>query len=149
MSKAYQFPDDPQQPNPFAEPAPAELVASDNPYAPSAAPAGESVDGDYHMTLGHRGGMLLGLGLISLLGALAGLPLGFFCFPIGVLVLALSLPTWLMARDDLRAMRVGVMDSSGRGSTKVAWVLGILSTLLAIAGGALSVIILVRAILEF
>jgi hypothetical protein len=150
MSKAYQFPEDPEQSNPFAEPAEAELVASDNPYSTSAAPATSSapVVGNYHTTMQSRGGLLLGMGLFSLIGSLGGLPLGFYCFPIGVLVIALSLPTWLMAREDLRAMNAGAMETSGRGTTKVAWVLALISTLLALAGGVLSLVVMFWTIAE-
>jgi hypothetical protein len=140
MSKAYQFPEDPQQPNPFADPAAAPREASDNPYAASAVPAGNAapVVGDYQATLAHRGGVLLGLSLVAVIATLACLPFSYFCLPIGVLLLALCLPVWGMAHGDLRAMQAGAMDPSGKSSTRIAWWLSLVATLLALLSGAIS-----------
>lgn len=140
MSKAYQFPEDPQQPNPFADPAEAPREASDNPYAAAALPAGSAapVLGDYQATLAHRGGVLLGLSSLAVIAALACLPFSYFCLPIGVLLLALSLPVWSMAREDLRAMQAGAMDPGGMSTTRIAWWLSLLATLLALLSGAIS-----------
>ncbi len=60
----------------------------------------------------HRGGVVLTLGL-----------LGFCCGLLGVFA-------WVMGRTDLREMREGRMDPSGRGTTQAGQILGIITTLL-------------------
>ncbi len=132
MSKAYQFPDDPNQPNPFgdAEPPP---KPSDNPYASPQAPAYMPGRPHDYTAAPHRGGVVLALGILSLAGLLFSMPTGFCCFPIGGFFagcnLALSIPAWMMGRADLQALAVGAIDPSGRGVTQTGYVLGIVSTI--------------------
>lgn len=64
----------------------------------------------------HQGVYLLGLGIISVFAA-------FFMVPLGVMA-------WIRARRDLREMEAGRMDEAGRDLTRLARVLGIISTLI-------------------
>jgi len=61
----------------------------------------------------HRGGLMLGLGLVGLL----------VCNLFGPVV-------WAMAASDLRAMTAGQMDPEGQGLTRAGYILGILGTVL-------------------
>ena len=130
MSKAFQFPDDPHQPNPFGDNLPPP-DASDNPYASPQAPAYlPGKPGDYTANP-HRGGVILAMGIVSLVVMLASLPLSFCCFPVGIFLaacnLGLSIPAWLMGRHDLQAISAGAIDLMGRGTTQFGNVLGIVS----------------------
>ena len=58
----------------------------------------------------HRGGLILTLGIISLVA----------CGPVGI-------AAWAMGSSDLQAMRRGTMDPEGRGNTQVGYVLGIVA----------------------
>lgn len=76
----------------------------------------------------HRGGVILGL-------SIAGLVCG--CGLLGAIA-------WIMATQDLREMKAGVMDPEGQGMTQAGLVVGIISTvimLLSIAGIILSNIV--------
>jgi hypothetical protein len=79
----------------------------------------------------HRGGLILALGIISLV---AFFPTSIICGPIA----------WTMANNDLLAMATGKMDRSGEGMVQAGRVLGMISTLLAVA---LAVIICLLAML--
>jgi len=123
MSKAYQFPQD--EPNPFADTGEA-VPGNDagNPYTASLAqrqPA--SPEAGYEQTLPQRGGLLVLFSSITLTAALLTVPLANYCLPLGLPLLAISIPALLMAHRDLKAMRAGAMDPSGNGSTRVAWYL--------------------------
>ena len=61
----------------------------------------------------HRGETILILGILSLV----------FCQLLGLFA-------WTMGREDLRAMRAGLMDRSGEGTTQAGMVLGIISSVL-------------------
>jgi hypothetical protein len=69
----------------------------------------------------HRGGVILALGLISLVGGLS------ICLPVLVGPVA-----WAMGSYDLREMREGRMDPSGESMTRTGQVLGIIATVLLI-----------------
>jgi hypothetical protein len=81
----------------------------------------------------HRGGMVLGLGLTSLL-----LFLGDSCICCCAIVpivisgvgVGLGIPAWVMGQRDLAKMRDGRMDDSGRGSTQAGWICGMIGTIL-------------------
>ena len=137
MSKAYQFPHD--EPNPFAEATPAAPAPGDNPYASGAEAAQKPVLGAdaYQQTLVPRSGLVLGLSVTSLVGALVAVVVSFWCLPLGVFVLMLSMPTVAMAQHDLKAMKLGAMDSENRGTVQVALVLAIISSV----ASALSLIV--------
>jgi hypothetical protein len=64
-----------------------------------------------------RGGTILTLGIVSMISALFGVPLG-------------VLP-WVMGSRDLKAMNQGVLDPAGRRTTQAGWTLGIVGTVVA------------------
>jgi hypothetical protein len=63
----------------------------------------------------HRGGTVLALGILSLIGAL-------FLIPLGIVA-------WILGSKDLKAMDAGLRDPSGRTLTQVGYVFGIAATL--------------------
>jgi phage FluMu protein Com len=75
--------------------------------------------GGYHVP--HRGGLILVLGL---LGFMITCPV-------------FSLLAWVMGSHDLREMRSGRMDPSGEGLTQAGQIMGMVLSLLWIAGGVL------------
>jgi hypothetical protein len=64
----------------------------------------------------HRGGMILALGIISLVVPCAGV----VCGPLA----------WIMGNTDLAEIRAGRMDPSGEGMVQAGRVLGMISTIL-------------------
>ena len=75
----------------------------------------------------HRGAMIL---IFGILGFVAG------CLPLGIVA-------WILGRGDIKSMRAGTMDPSGMGLTQVGMWLGIISTLLAVLGIILWIILVV------
>jgi len=71
----------------------------------------------------HRGGMILTFGIIGIVGPWLCTPLCFF-----------SIAAWIMGHIDLKEIKEGRMDPQGEGLTRAGWVLGIIGTLLIIAG---------------
>ena len=67
----------------------------------------------------HRGGLIMALGLVSLIGGSA------ICFPVIIGPIA-----WFMAHADLRAMRDGEMDPTGESMVRTGQVCGIISTII-------------------
>jgi len=63
----------------------------------------------------HRGGLILGLGIASLLCNIMFIP--------GILA-------WILGRSDLQQIRAGHMDRSGEGTTQAGMVIGIIMTCL-------------------
>ena len=59
----------------------------------------------------HRGGLILALGIISLL----------VCGPVGI-------AAWVMGSADLQAMRRGTMDPTGQGPTQAGYICGIIAS---------------------
>ncbi len=78
----------------------------------------------------HRGGLILGLGIGSLVVSIVGCP------PVGLI---LGLMAWRWGRGDLRRMDAGEMDPDGRGITQAGWVCGLIG---AIVGGLYMLLIL-------
>jgi hypothetical protein len=70
----------------------------------------------------HRGGMILALGILGLL----------VCAVLGIIA-------WVLGNKDLEAMRMGIMDPSGRDLTQAGKICGMIASILLIvaAGGAL------------
>jgi hypothetical protein len=134
MSKAYQFPDDPQRPNPFADPAALPADSSDNPYLASIAAqeTHEAASGQYK-ALSHRGVQLMTFAGLGLIVFLASLPFAYFCSPLGALMavlnFGLTIPAWIMGRQDLKAIRAGAVDPAGKGLTKTACQLGFIGSI--------------------
>ena len=150
---SYQFPKHPGQPrpnpfagadgnNPFADSSSPPAPADANPYAASGAPAMLATSAvppqEFETTLAHRGGTVFWFGLIGLLGSTAGIPCLYFMLPVPIFSLSLSIPAWLMGRNDLRAMKSGAMDSSGRRQTRAGYVMGLIGTFF---GGLISVLL--------
>jgi hypothetical protein len=72
----------------------------------------------------HRGGLILAMGLIGLVGFLACV------FPV-----VLGPIAWIMGNSDLREMRAGRMDPAGEGMTRGGQICGMIATLFMIVGG--------------
>jgi hypothetical protein len=64
----------------------------------------------------HRGGVILALGILSLVCS---------CFILGVIA-------WALGSSDLREMKAGRMDPTGRGLTQAGMICGIISVVLSI-----------------
>ncbi|QEG20963.1 hypothetical protein MFFC18_08140 [Mariniblastus fucicola] len=73
--------------------------------------AGMQYGSQYHLP--HRGGLVLTLGILSLL-------CNMFCVP-GILA-------WIFGSGDLKKMKAGQMDPSGHGMTQAGMILGIIAT---------------------
>jgi hypothetical protein len=124
--------------------APAERRTSQNPFAGDSAanPAFASrprggVGGGGHTPFAtqrfqtpHRGGMILVFGILGWV----------FTCPV------FSVMAWVMGTSDLREMRVGRMDSSGRGLTQAGHILGMIYTLLWLAICIIGVFVMVLMI---
>lgn len=67
-----------------------------------------------HYRSPHRGGLILTLGILSLV----------ICFPLGI---PLGIPAWIMGATDLKEMRAGRMDETGLGTTQSGMILGIIA----------------------
>jgi len=74
----------------------------------------------------HRGGLILTLGILSLIGC------GIFT----------GLPAWLMGAGDMRLMDSGQMDAEGRPLTQAGKICGLISTLLTVVVVVVGVIYL-------
>lgn len=80
----------------------------------------------------HRGGLIMALGLISLIGG------WLICLPVVVGPVA-----WTMAQMDLRAIRDGHMDPAGESMVRTGQVCGIISTvILVLAIGGIGCLVL-------
>jgi hypothetical protein len=128
--------------NPFADAAPPDSV-SDNPYAapesraePAYQPSG------YETSLPHRSGVIMTFGLLGMAGVCISVLGALYYWPLALLNLALTVPPWFWGRSDLRAMRSGAMDATGRSKTKAGCVLGIIGT----AASLLIVLVLLGAV---
>ena len=75
----------------------------------------------------HRGGIILALGLVALVGGML------FC----LLPTIIGPVAWTLGSWDLRAMRDGHMDPSGESMTRTGQVCGIVATVLLILAGPL------------
>ena len=81
----------------------------------------------------HRGTTVLVLGIVSLVCS---------CVICGIIA-------WVMGKNDLRAMDAGQMDPSGRGTTNVGKILGMISVILTIVGVIVWVIMLIAGVSVF
>ena len=98
-----------------------------NPYASPRESAGWPAARGYERFPPHRGGLILGLGISGVVISVIGFLL---CAVLPVFALGLSIPAWVMGRNDLRAIDAGAMDPTGRGSTMAGMVMGIVGTVL-------------------
>jgi hypothetical protein len=120
--------------NPFADDG-QDLPATeaDSPYAASTAKQSSYRPGDFETTLPHRGGFLLGLAIAGLLVAALGIPVWYYSSnPLGMVALAASVPAAVLAGRDLRAMKMGAMDTASRDKTHWALLVGLLGTAVAL-----------------
>jgi len=74
----------------------------------------------------HRGTAVLVLGILGLV----------ICFICGIIA-------WVMGNSDLREMEAGVMDPTGMGMTKAGKICGMISTILAMLGVGIWVIMMI------
>ena len=81
--------------------------------------------------LPHRGGLILTLGILSLVGC------GIFT----------GLPAWLLGRSDLHAMDAGRMDPEGRPLTQAGKICGMIATILTLIGVAIALVVLALGLL--
>jgi hypothetical protein len=121
-------------------------LPKENPYASPQEAAGWPAVDHQQWSAPHRGGLILGLGISALVFSLVGFAC---CAAFPVLSLGLSIPAWVMGRNDLRAIAAGTMDPSGRGSTMTGMVLGIVSTALGVLAAVVTAGIVVTYIVIF
>ena len=69
----------------------------------------------------HRGGLILTLGIISIVLSAVG------CGPLG---LPMGIIAWVLGQRDLRKIRENMMDPEGLGQTQAGWICGIIGTIL-------------------
>jgi len=132
--------------NPFAEIGP-RPSGDENPYAASGAEAQHSDPpgpGHYVITLPNRSRRVLAFGATGTLLAVFGVAMAAagvatqgnwtwgvgYGIPIQLIGLATSLPSWIFGSSDLRAMRAGAMDATGRRQTRIGFMLGVLGVLI-------------------
>ena len=94
---------------------------SANPYR---APYGPAIKPHQRYRESHRGGLILGVGIASLV----------CCALLGIVAI-------VMANEDLRKMDSGVMDPEGRGLTVAGRIIGIISLALTAVGIVLQIVI--------
>ena len=123
--------------NRFGEGQPAGEASKDSPagdaFAAGSAAEERPYQPQYEVTQKSRSGVLLLIASLGLVGAFLGLialvgifPLGYFATLISVVPAATA---WLLAYEDLKTMRLGAMDDSGRQRTKLAFWLGLFGLL--------------------
>jgi hypothetical protein len=80
-------------------------------------------------SLPHRGGLILGLGIASIVICV----LGCGCNGIPALIgIPLGVAAWIMGRNDIRQMSQGMMDADGRGLTQGGHICGIIGVVFGI-----------------
>ena len=77
----------------------------------------------------HRGGVVLTLGILGLV----------LCVICGIIA-------WVMGKNDLREIDAGTMDPAGRGLTNAGKICGMISVILACAGLAIWLLMIIAAI---
>lgn len=110
----------------FSVQPPQGIASPSSPYASPLAPSQRGPFGGAGQP--HRGGLILGLGIASLVLL--------FCLPIGI-------AAWVMGAGDLKQIRAGQIDPAGEGLTQAGMILGIISTVL----GALTWIVIGTVVL--
>lgn len=96
----------------------------------------------------HRGGSVLGFGIVALIGGIGSLMtcvpcLGCFMLPMPLLAIGFGIPAWIMGQRDLKLIQSGQMDPSGEGQTKTGFIMGIIGVCL----GALGILIFAGVII--
>lgn len=144
MSDPIQFPGSPRRPeafldqqgkNPFAGDGTRSAArTTDNIFASPAA-GGPTSAPEFERTLPHRASLVLRLATLSIVGIVTIVVtsrLESIVSVLAPLVLAISVPAWMMGAADLRAMRGGAMDADGRPRTRLAVVMAMLATISAV-----------------
>jgi hypothetical protein len=110
--------------------------------------------------LPHRGGLLLTLGISSIVAGVISVPAEFglglctLCCPLGVFAMAAAgvimliglgcgIPAVFMAQSDLRMMGEGTRDPDGRGATRAGWICAIIGIVLNVLSIVVSVVLIV------
>jgi hypothetical protein len=81
----------------------------------------------------HRGGVVLTLGIVSLVaisGSCLGLCIGPLAVPFILVSLALGIPAWVMGQGDLRKIDRRIMDPDGESQTRAGMVCGMIGTII-------------------
>lgn len=134
--------------NPFADSNPTPAEPCGDAYAsPQSGTTAPRETGHYEPILASRSGLALGLGISGLFlaisaatGTIAGLAIGqdpggglSLGLPIALLALALTIPGWIIAQSDCRAMRAGAMQTKHRRRTQVGYVCSVIATLISVS----------------
>jgi hypothetical protein len=72
----------------------------------------------------HRGGLILTLGIGSIVGAVLEMGVGICCCSLPIISIPLGAVSWILGHGDLRQLDNGIMDPDGRSSTKAGYVCG-------------------------
>jgi len=82
-------------------------------------------------TKGDRGGVIMALGIISVVFVLISCVAAaiFGIIPVGIVGLGTGIAAWVMGRKDLAEIRSGERDPNGEGMTNAGWICGIIGTL--------------------
>jgi hypothetical protein len=109
--------------------------------------------------LPHRGGLLLTLGIISLVTGILAVPVEFglglctLCCVLGVFAMAAAgivvlvglgcgIPAIFLAQSDLRMMDEGTRDPSGRGTTRAGWICALIGVILNVLSILISLLLI-------
>ncbi len=79
----------------------------------------------------HRGGTVLTFGILGLV----------ICVIFGIIA-------WAMGSNDLKLMRAGRMDRTGEGTTQAGMICGMISTILAMVGVAIWLVLITAGIIR-
>lgn len=126
-------------------PSPEQPLAAPAPAPPEGVPAKRF---RYVRLQPHRASTVLGLGISGVVLAVFGGMMAmtaYFCCPLWILPLAslaLSIPAWTMGQHDLAEMHAVRMDPTGKDSTQVGMICGIIGVSI-IALGATAIVVLV------
>jgi hypothetical protein len=148
-------------PNPFADDVAPPIPFSENPLAgPISGEVQPFKPVDYEQTQSDRSARVLLLGVVG--ASFIGVSLMIaiivmlntavwaeelvYCWPANLMGLALCIPACIMAKNDLQAMRAGVMEGSGLRRIRIAYWCGSLGTLIGILPFIFVVIAIVLAI---
>lgn len=116
--------------NPF-EDQKLEASTPENPFSP---PGVSSVPGTGEFMRPHRGEVILGLGITSLVTIFCGWIVGCCCSIFGapflIVAIVLGIIAGVMGNADLRAIEQGKMNPAGRSNTQIGMYLGIIGCVL-------------------
>jgi hypothetical protein len=89
----------------------------------------------------HRGGLILSLGIASIVAP----PLGICCSFLGVIFtglgLGLGISAWVMGSRDLKKINSKIMDPEGLSTTQAGWICGIIGTILSALGTVAAILL--------